>query len=215
MTERVKFAYLTYDDMLLRLESGEINEYDVIFSKDKLTTYIITADLKPIELKSRVYVFDSIEDAEKVLNESSDTYVGQIVSILYEDTYKGYIVNKKNGRYNVTPLCQDSKAIDSNTLEIEKLDADVTSAAVEEGNGIQVNVKEVDGKITEVVVSGNFDNKYDSLGTAATVEISAKGYADGLYSVMNRKVTALEDMVGDGFAPVTEDEINTLFLTED
>ena len=29
MTDRIKFAYLTYGDMLSKLESGEINEYDI------------------------------------------------------------------------------------------------------------------------------------------------------------------------------------------
>jgi len=79
--------------------------------------------------------------------------------------------------------------------EIQKLDADITSATVEAGKGIQVNVKEVDGKITEVAVSGNYDNAYDAKGAAAqaladakadattkanTAEQNAKDYADGL-----------------------------------
>ena len=64
--------------------------------------------------------------------------------------------------------------------EIQKLDADITSAAVEEGKGIQVNVKEVDGKITEVAVSGDFSQAYDAAGSANSALASAKSYADGL-----------------------------------
>ena len=89
MTDRTKFAYLTYGDMLSKLESGEINEYDIIYSKDQYVTYLITEDLQPLQLRSRVYVFDSISEAETKLNESTDTYIGQVVAILDNDTYRG------------------------------------------------------------------------------------------------------------------------------
>ena len=60
--------------------------------------------------------------------------------------------------------------------EIGKLDADITSAAVEAGKGIQVQVVEADGKITNVNVTGNFDNKYDAAGAAATVDGKLESY---------------------------------------
>ena len=63
--------------------------------------------------------------------------------------------------------------------EIQKLDADVTSAAVESGKGIQVQVVEVDGKITNVVVSGNYNNSYDAKGAAATAKSEAISTAAG------------------------------------
>ncbi len=52
---------------------------------------------------------------------------------------------------------------------IQALDADVTSAEVEEGKGIRVQVVEADGKVTNVAVTGNYDAKYDALGEAAAV----------------------------------------------
>ena len=116
MTDRITFAYLTYDDMLSKLETGEINEYDICFSKDKLVTYLITEELKPLEVHSRVYVFDSISEAEEKLNESTDTYIGQIVAILDGDTYRGYIVNIKNDKFIVTPLWEHPEPIDYDTL---------------------------------------------------------------------------------------------------
>ena len=116
MTDRIKFAYLTYDDMLSKLESGDINEYDIIYSKDQYVTYLITEDLQPLQLRSRVYVFDSISEAENKLNESTDTYTGQVVSILYNDTYRGYIVNQKSGKFIVTPLWEHPEQIDYDTL---------------------------------------------------------------------------------------------------
>ena len=63
--------------------------------------------------------------------------------------------------------------------KIAELDADVTSATVEEGNGIQVQVVEVGGKVTTVAVTGNYDNSYDAKGSANTALESAKSYADG------------------------------------
>ena len=60
--------------------------------------------------------------------------------------------------------------------EIGKLDADITSAAVEAGKGIQVQVVEADGKITNVNVTGSFDSKYDAAGAAATVDGKLESY---------------------------------------
>lgn len=63
--------------------------------------------------------------------------------------------------------------------EIAKLDADVKSAEVEAGKGIQVQVVEVDGKLTTVAVTGNFNNSYDAKGAAATAESNAVATAAG------------------------------------
>ena len=76
--------------------------------------------------------------------------------------------------------------------EIGKLDADITSAAVEAGKGIQVQVVEADGKITGVNVTGNFDNKYDASGAAATV----KGELDA-YKGTNDAAVAAAKKAGD------------------
>ena len=62
--------------------------------------------------------------------------------------------------------------------EIQKLDADVTSAAVDTGKGLQVQVVEADGKITSVAVSGDYSNTYDAKGAATKAETNAKAYTD-------------------------------------
>lgn len=113
---KIKFGYLTYDDMLLKIESGEINEYDIIYTKDRLATYVISEELKPIELRARVYIFSSVQEAETSLNVATDTYIGQIVSIKYKDKYRGYIVNQNNSGFYVTPLDEHPDTIDYNTL---------------------------------------------------------------------------------------------------
>ena len=123
--------------------------------------------------------------------------------------------------------------------KIAELDADVTSATVEEGKGVQVQVVEVDGVITTVAVTGNFDNAYDAkgaattaetnakdyakeyadgladdydpAGSAATAETNAKDHADDLNEAMDGRMTVVEGLVGEGYQAITEAEINALF----
>ena len=104
---------------------------------------------------------------------------------------------------------------------IEALDADVTSAAVEAGKGVQVQVVEVDGKVTTVNVTGNYDNAYDAKGAAAQALEDAKGYADGLadaYDPSGSADQALADAKAytdseiEKFVAITTDEINALFI---
>lgn len=61
---------------------------------------------------------------------------------------------------------------------IEGLNADVSSAAVEAGKGIKVQVVETDGKVTSVSVSGDYSATYDAKGAATTAETNAKTYTD-------------------------------------
>lgn len=116
---RAKFGYLNYDDMLQRITNGELDQNDIIFTKDTKETYIISSDLEPIALRSKVYVYNSKEDAIEAINNNTDTYVGQIVSILEGDTYRGYIVNQnsklRTNSYTISPLT-DISSIDYNTL---------------------------------------------------------------------------------------------------
>ena len=112
---RVKFGYLNYDDMLAKIQSGIIDSNDIIFGKDTRETYIISEDSTPIPMRSKVYVFDSIAEANTSLNTNTDTYKGQIVSILNNDKYSAYIVNQDpNGVYFATALSAEN--IDYNTL---------------------------------------------------------------------------------------------------
>lgn len=98
---------------------------------------------------------------------------------------------------------------------IADLDADVTSAVIEAGKGLQVQVVEVDGKVTAVNVTGNYDETYEAKGAAATAESNANTYADGLNTAMDTRVTDLEGLVGDGYEAIPEADIKALFgITE-
>jgi len=117
--KRTNFGYLSYDDMLQKIADGIINENDIVFTKDTKETYIISSESEPIALKSKVYVYNSKEEATKAINENSDTYIGQIVSVLEGNTYRGYIVNQnfksRSATYTIEPLT-DTSSIDYNTL---------------------------------------------------------------------------------------------------
>lgn len=114
---RAKFGFLTYDDMLSRIAEGKLDAYDIIFSKDKKQVFIVNENLEPVAMHSKVYVYESVEKANEVLNTNTDTYEGQVVSIKNGDVYFGYIVNKDDkGAYYVKPLYEHAEPIDYDTL---------------------------------------------------------------------------------------------------
>ena len=104
---RTKFVYLSYDDITASIGNGVLDGYDMCITKDTHEIYVVREDLTPFAIKSKVYVFDSVEEANAQLNENTDTYVGQIVSILVDDKYKGHIVNRdSDGKYYVSKLTE-------------------------------------------------------------------------------------------------------------
>lgn len=117
---RSKFAYLSYEDMLLKLENGVLDAYDIIFDKNNHNQYIISPDLKPISIQSRVYVYSSVSEAISELNQNTDTYAGQIVSIEDSEnqTYHGYIVTYNSGLrvFSVKPLYSNPDGVNFDEL---------------------------------------------------------------------------------------------------
>ena len=116
MIGRAKNGYMRYASIATKIQSGEIDAYDVIFTTDTHEAYVISPELEPWAVRSRIYVFDSVENANTLLNVNTDTYVGQIVAILCNDTYRGYIVNSVDSQFTVTPLWENPEQIDYNTL---------------------------------------------------------------------------------------------------
>lgn len=114
--KRIKYGYLDYNDIQNRIEEGILDAYDVVYTKDTHECYIITESLSPVAINSRVYRYDSVSDAIKALNESPDTYEGQIVAIKANGHYKGYIVNLTDDKFNVNLLSEIDEKIDYNTL---------------------------------------------------------------------------------------------------
>ena len=116
MEGRAKYGYMSSASIPLKIQSGEIDAYDIVYTTDTHENYVISPNLEPLAVRSRVYVFDSVENANTLLNVNTDTYIGQIVAILCNNTYRGYIVNSVDGQFTVTPLWENPEQIDYNTL---------------------------------------------------------------------------------------------------
>lgn len=101
---RSKYAYLSYEKMLAKIASGELDAYDINFDAIEKQCYVIAPDLTPWAINSRVYTFDNVSIATETLNKNTDTYAGQIVAIQNNEKYTGYIVNGTKGNYTVSPL---------------------------------------------------------------------------------------------------------------
>lgn len=89
------------------------------------------------------------------------------------------------------------------TDAIGELDADVKSADVETGTGVQVQVTEVDGKVTTVTVTGNYDNTYDAKGNAAQALVDAKAYVNEKDTAMDARVDVVEAAIGENGSVTT------------
>ena len=115
MNTRAKWAYLNYNSLQAKIDEGILDAYDVIYTKDSHENVIITPELDIWSVRSRIYTFDSVDEANLQLNINTDTYKGQIVAIFNNDKYSAYIVNQNEmGTYLATPLSADN--IDYNTL---------------------------------------------------------------------------------------------------
>ena len=138
---RIKYAYLNYDDIQKRIENGDIDAYDIVFTKDTHEQYFLREDLSLVNVKARIYRFDSVAIAKEQLNLNTDTYEGQIVAIADNDlgVYHGYIVNKSGDEYTVLSIADSGTAIDYDALSHHPI----------------INKK---GTLSDVLIVGNLDN---------------------------------------------------------
>lgn len=119
-TDHSRFIYANYDEIQDGINRGDVNVNDILYTKDTHENVIVSPDLTIYPVQCRVYRFNNIDSANTVLNESTDTYAGQIVAILgFNGNYSAYIVNKRStGRFAVDPLNRDDPnvSVDYDTL---------------------------------------------------------------------------------------------------
>lgn len=114
---RSRYGYLNLADIQDRIDSGKLDAYDLIYTKDTHECYILTEDLEQVPIKSKVYQFPTEEEALLYLNAATDTYEGQLVAIKKKNRYKAYIVNKDDeDLWCVTLLSDADEQIDYDTL---------------------------------------------------------------------------------------------------
>lgn len=159
---RVKYAYVNYDDIQRKIDSGEIDQYDIVFTKDTHEQYFIKEDLSLLRIISKVYCFDSIIEAKETLNKNTDTYVGQIVAIANDNIYSGYIVNRENGKYTVNSLSDGRTPIDYDSIDYRPV---INKIGTQDGNLI---IGDLDNGIYSVTGVYKIFNEYPTLFTVAS-----------------------------------------------
>lgn len=198
---RAKFGFLNYDDMLLKITEGKLDAYDIVFSKDKKEVFILNENLEPIAMHSKVYVYESVEKANEQLNINTDTYEGQIVSILNGDVYYGHIVNKSaNGLFYVTPLYEHAEPIDYDTLgnkPIENLTGTFNNPIIL--TDLPTGIYNICGKYK---VTSDSDKEYlsgerrlvliNNMGTTSTIKVVT---ADGIINLIVSNGEIISDKV--------------------
>lgn len=112
-----KVGYARYDEIQSWIDAGKIDENDIIFTTDTHQTILIANDYQIVPINGKVYVFETVKEAEEILNQSPDTYEGQVVSIRNLDKYAGYIVYKSpRNSFKVSPINTYSGEIDYDNL---------------------------------------------------------------------------------------------------
>ena len=103
--KRARQAFVDYSQIQPLIDSGKLDSYDYVFSKDRNALYIIDEELNIRPMKSRFDVYPDESTALVEVNKSSDTYPGEIVMIdTPEDGIKPYVVNRNDdGTYRVVP----------------------------------------------------------------------------------------------------------------
>ena len=74
MNTRAKGAYLSYDSMIAKIQSGELDAYDVCYCHTTKENYVISPELEPWAVRSKIYVFNSVEEA----NTNMQTLIDQL-----------------------------------------------------------------------------------------------------------------------------------------
>lgn len=82
------------------IQSGLLDEYDIVFTKDTHEIVFIDPDKNQIKVKARIE-YDSADAA------LADGYKGQIVTVLENGTYKPYIIQPSDEELILQPLVKE------------------------------------------------------------------------------------------------------------
>lgn len=105
----IKFGYLSTSDIEKALAKKLFNPYSVLYDKTTHIQYIVKEDYSLFEVKSKVPVFASIDDAVEKLNSDTSTYAGEIISIFVNDRFAAYMVNGTEGAWTVKAISADAE----------------------------------------------------------------------------------------------------------
>jgi hypothetical protein len=115
---RSKQAYLKSSEVQEKIAEGILDQYDLVYEIDTSQYVIIDKDKNPRPIKSRVDTYNSIAEANNIINQRLDTYRGQILCINNNNEYMAYTVqyNEETGKYYVTSVASSEVHISYNQL---------------------------------------------------------------------------------------------------
>ena len=157
---RSRLSFRKYDEIEDYINQGKLDSYDIIYTTDTHENVVIDPELNIIPIRSKIYRFPDIATANDYLNTASDSYEGQVVAILANGKYTGYIVNKnKDNEFYVSPL-SDPGEIDYDTLgnrpiinKVGTLDDPITVADLEDGTYKIKGQYKLSGNATTIYLS--------------------------------------------------------------
>lgn len=159
-----RLMYANYADIAAAITDGKINANDIVFCKDTYEMVLVRSDLTFYPIKSKTYVFNSEDEAVTALNAATDTYAGQIVSILGSNgAYGTYVVNENDGQFEVVSVALSAMSFDYNQAYHKPIqnvvgDANAVPVIADLGNGvyrITGSYKVIASSDTTVVTSGS------------------------------------------------------------
>lgn len=130
-----RIAYVKTTDIEEALKQGKLDIYDMCITKDTGEIIFINGEKNTLPTRSRVYCYQSYDEAIEGINNSTDTYEGQLLSIWNGSQYDGYIVNIRNGKFQADPLAAPEIHLDYyDVKELTKAEYDALSEE-EKNNG--------------------------------------------------------------------------------
>lgn len=142
--------------------------------------------------------------------QESGTYIKLVIANQESPLYinVGTLVDIYKAKENATQI---QLAINSSTREISATIVANAVGTTELANNSITTVKIADANVTLAKLAVDVTNAFDSAGSATAAEGNAKTYADGLNTVMDSRMQAVEAKIGEGFEIATTEEINALF----
>lgn len=104
--EAMKFGYGNLSNIDSAIESGKIDERDLVLTKDTSELFYIKDDKSKQVIRPRVLTFNSVEEATTGINQNSDTYAGQPISIknASDGKYYPYTVQQGESAFTVEQI---------------------------------------------------------------------------------------------------------------
>ena len=181
MADRIKFGYMNYDEIADRLNSGKLNVYDAVFTKDTEELIFITPNENDyIRVKGRIDVYASILWAEYYLNRKSDSYIGQIVGIQQGDWVMPYMVNYADDKFIVKPVTIDEYRLLNGKPSINGVELNGDKTSEQLGINIPTKVSDLQNDLEFVTSEHLLENFYTKVQTYSKAETYSQSQVNAL-----------------------------------